>query len=101
MFVLNLLLGSVSIPVLQVVRTLFGMEVKDLSFVTIILQSRLPMAITAMLAGAALGVAGLMMQTLFRNPLAGPSVLGVSSGASLELHSLCYLLPYQEGHLLP
>ncbi len=83
MFVLNLLLGSVSIPVLQVVRTLFGMEVKDLSFVTIILQSRLPMAITAMLAGAALGVAGLMMQTLFRNPLAGPSVLGVSSGASL------------------
>ena len=82
-FFLNLLLGSVSIPAAQVCKLLFGGGAENPIWGNIILKSRLPQAVTALVAGAGLAVAGLQMQTVFRNPLAGPSVLGVSSGASL------------------
>jgi len=83
LFFLNVLLGSVSIPAGDVFNIFFGGDVEKASWATIIMDSRLPMALTAVLAGSALSISGLLMQTLFRNPLAGPSVLGVSSGASL------------------
>lgn len=83
LFVLNLLMGSVKIPVEDVVHILLGDETEKASWQFIILQSRLPQAITAMLCGAALAVSGLMLQTAFRNPLAGPSVFGINSGAGL------------------
>ena len=82
-FVLSLALGSVSIPLRDVVTILLGGEGTRSTYTTIILNFRLTKAITAALAGAALGVSGLIMQTLFRNPLADPYVLGISSGASL------------------
>lgn len=75
-------IGAVNIPASDVIAALSGGEVKE-SYRYIILQSRLPLALTAILAGAGLSAAGLLMQTTFRNPLAGPSILGVSSGASL------------------
>ena len=79
---LNLVLGSVEIPVRAVLRVLLGEE-ENTIWRNIILKSRLPQSLTAIMAGAGLAVSGLMMQTVFRNPLAGPSVLGISSGASL------------------
>ncbi len=80
---LSLATGSVSIPLGDVVTVLQGQSPQKPSWSTIILQFRLPKALAAMLAGSALAVSGLQMQTLFQNPLAGPYVLGVSSGASL------------------
>jgi len=80
--VVDLVLGSVSIPSEKIMAILMGEDVKA-SWDYIILNFRLPKAITAILVGAGLSVSGLMMQTLFRNPLAGPHVLGISSGASL------------------
>ncbi len=82
-FVLQLLIGSVSIPFSAVVTTLLGGTIENPGWETIIMDFRLPKAITAMLAGSGLAICGLLMQTLFRNPLAGPFVLGISSGASL------------------
>lgn len=82
-FLLELILGSVRIPFGQVMRILIGLEPEKASWETIVMIFRLPRAITACLAGAALAVSGLQMQTLFRNPLAGPSILGIGSGASL------------------
>lgn len=82
-FLLSLSLGSVSIPLEQIVAILFGGSAEKASWATIVLKFRLPKAITAALAGAALSASGLQMQTLFRNPLADPFVLGISSGASL------------------
>ncbi len=82
-FLLSLSLGSVSIPLEQIVTILFGGTAERASWATIVLKFRLPKAITAALAGAALAASGLQMQTLFRNPLADPFVLGISSGASL------------------
>ena len=84
LFILNILVGSVSIPAEDVVRILLGdnENIKP-SWQFIILQSRLPQALTALLAGSALAVSGLMLQTAFRNPLAGPSVFGINSGAGL------------------
>lgn len=82
-FILNLLLGSVSIPVDKIIDILLGRDNDNLIWRNIILKSRLPQSLTAMMAGAGLAVSGLLMQTVFRNPLAGPSVLGISSGASL------------------
>jgi iron complex transport system permease protein len=81
MFVLSLAIGSTQIPALRVIAALAGAG--NAQDTAIVLAVRLPRAITAALAGAALGVAGLQMQTLFRNPLADPFALGVSSGASL------------------
>lgn len=83
LFVLNLLLGTVSIPVPAIVRILLGSDVGSEVWRNIILSSRVPQALTATVAGAGLAVSGLQMQTVFRNPLAGPSVLGISNGASL------------------
>lgn len=82
-FILNLLLGSVEIPMGDIFAILFRGENGNIIWTNIIMKSRLPQALTAMMAGAGLGVSGLLMQTVFRNPLAGPSVLGISSGASL------------------
>ena len=83
LFLINLAYGSVSIPLDQVANILTGGSSGKASWDFIILQSRLPQAITAILCGASLAVSGLMLQTYFRNPLAGPSVLGISNGASL------------------
>ena len=80
---LNLLLGSVAIPFRAVWNILTGGEGDPVAWQNIILKSRLPQALTALVAGAGLSISGLQMQTIFRNPLAGPSVLGISSGASL------------------
>ncbi len=80
---LSLALGSASIPLDQIVKALLGGEADHLSWTNIVLKFRLPKTATAALAGMALGVSGLLMQTTFRNPLAEPFVLGVSSGASL------------------
>lgn len=82
LFVLDLLIGSVHIPLRDILGTLFGGDV-DAATRLIVLDIRLIKAIVAVLAGVALSVSGLQMQTLFRNPLAGPYVLGISSGASL------------------
>lgn len=81
--ILNLLLGTVRIPVGDIFDILTGVGSDNRIWTNIVLKSRLPQALTAMMAGAGLGVSGLLMQTVFRNPLAGPSVLGISSGASL------------------
>ena len=83
LFVLNISLGSVSIPVKDVFQSLIGGNATKESWHYIIINYRLPKAITAVLVGMGLSVSGLLMQTLFRNPLAGPYVLGLSSGASL------------------
>jgi len=82
LFILNLLVGSVTVPVDEVFKVLLD-DNPDKTLSVIIFNYRLPQALTALLAGAALAVAGLLMQTLFRNPLADPSMLGISSGASL------------------
>lgn len=81
MFILNLFVGSVQIPLEELLAVLSGKEGGTSS--VIVREYRLPQAITALLAGAALSVSGLLMQTLFRNPLADPSMLGISSGSSL------------------
>ncbi|MCL1934065.1 MAG: iron ABC transporter permease [Candidatus Azobacteroides sp.] len=82
-FLVNLFYGSVSIPASAVIDSLLGKELERSVWTNIVLQSRLPQTITALLAGSALAVCGLMLQTLFRNPLAGPSILGISDGANL------------------
>lgn len=82
LFAGGLFFGSVSIPWSEVLGILTG-SVGDEATRFIVLQSRLPQSVTALLGGAALAVTGLMLQTAFRNPLAGPSILGISSGASL------------------
>ena len=83
LFAVSLAYGAVSIPFDQVLQILTGHEVERPAWQSIVLQSRLPQAITAVLAGASLAVSGLLLQTLFRNPLAGPSILGISDGANL------------------
>lgn len=92
LFAMNLMVGSVSIPAGDVVRILMGDETEKASWQFIVLQSRLPQAITATLCGAALAVSGLMLQTAFRNPLAGPSIFGVNSGAGLGVALVMLLL---------
>ncbi len=82
LLVLNLLLGTVRIPVGEILTILMGGDAAEIP-TNIVLQSRLPQALTAITAGAGLAVSGLQMQTVFRNPLAGPSVLGISNGAAL------------------
>lgn len=82
-FFLQLLLGSVSISYLEVVSILTGNATGNEAWRNIVLESRLPAALAALLAGGGLSVSGLQMQTMFRNPVAGPYVLGISAGASL------------------
>lgn len=83
LFIANLLWGAVRIPVGEVFNILCGGEAAKASWAFIVLESRLPQALTALLAGGALSVSGLMLQTAFRNPLADPFVFGVNSGAGL------------------
>ena len=82
-FFLNLVLGSVSIPLRAVWNILWGTGNESVIWQNIIWKSRVPQALTALVAGAGLSVSGLQMQTVFRNPLAGPPGLGISSGASM------------------
>lgn len=81
--IVNLLLGSVDIPLKNVCQILIGHTEQSEIWQNIIWKSRLPQALTAIVAGAGLAVSGLQMQTVFRNPLAGPSVLGISNGSAL------------------
>lgn len=90
LFLMNLFIGSVTISFKDVINVLLK-ESNDNTLNTIILNYRYPQAITAILAGAALSVSGLLMQTLFRNPLADPSMLGISSGASLGVGTVILL----------
>ena len=82
LFILNLFIGSVTIPFSDLFNVFFSEE-SNPTVRTIVMDYRLPQAVTAMFAGAALSISGLLMQTLFRNPLADPSMLGISSGAGL------------------
>lgn len=91
-FTLNIFCGSLDIPATKVVEILFSSLVANDAATYIILQSRLPQAIVAMLCGASLSVAGLLLQTAFRNPLAGPSIFGITSGASLAVALVTLLL---------
>lgn len=81
--ILNISIGSVYIPVDDILSIISGKDIDNSGWQNIIIHFRLPKAITAILVGSGLGISGLLMQTLFRNPLAGPFVLGISSGASL------------------
>jgi iron complex transport system permease protein len=82
-FTAALLVGSTPVPIAAVIDILFGRSSQPDAVVLVVDTVRLPRALTALLAGAALGIAGLQMQTLFRNPLADPFALGISAGATL------------------
>lgn len=90
-FILSLFLGSVTIPFAEIIDILFGKD-DNPTWQYIIIYSRLPQALTALLAGGALAVSGLLLQTAFRNPLAAPDIFGVTSGASLAV-ALLMLAP--------
>lgn len=92
-----LMFGQVRIPIDEVFTIITGGETSTPAWSTIVLESRLPMALTALLAGAALSASGLLLQTTFRNPLAGPSVLGISAGASLGVAVVMLTLSGLEG----
>ncbi len=81
--ILGLILGSVNIPLSEIWKIIMGSSNSNTSWPTIVMDIRVPRTLTALLAGAGIGLSGLQMQTLFRNPLADPFVLGISSGASL------------------
>lgn len=83
LFIVSISLGSVRVPVKEVAKILVGKVADRETWTTIVLNFRLTKALTAVLVGAALSVSGLQMQTLFRNPLADPFILGINSGASL------------------
>ncbi len=82
-FLLELGIGSVKIPVAGIIDVLIGSQAADVTWSTIILELRLPRTLAAIVGGAALGAAGLQLQTLFKNPLAGPWALGLTAGAQL------------------
>ena len=99
LFAVNLFVGAVDIPAVDVMSIVFGSDGAagadshiPASWRYIILQNRLPQALTAMLCGSSLAVSGLMLQTAFRNPLAGPSIFGINSGASLGVALVMLLL---------
>jgi iron complex transport system permease protein len=94
LFVLDLALGSVAVPLGAVWSALTGGQVADATWRTIVREVRLPEAVTALVAGGSLAVSGLLMQTLFRNPLAGPSVLGITSGSSLGVAVVMLASPF-------
>ncbi len=96
---LSLVWSSVSIPADQVIDVLLGREVEREAWRTIVLDIRLPRILTAALVGAALGVSGLQMQTVFHNPLASPYTLGVVAGASLGAAVVIILVPSELGGL--
>ncbi|MBQ7149485.1 MAG: iron chelate uptake ABC transporter family permease subunit, partial [Prevotella sp.] len=88
----NLVVGSVDIPLRDIWAIIMGDESVKASWRFIIMESRLPQLLTALLSGAALSVSGLMLQTAFRNPLAGPDVFGINSGAGLGVALVMLLL---------
>lgn len=92
LFLLNIFVGSVKIPASDVMNILLSGDVDNGPMDFIVLGSRVPQAVTALLAGASLTVAGLLLQTAFRNPLAGPSILGITSGAGLGVALVMLLL---------
>jgi len=92
LFALSLVVGAVDIPVREIVRILTGHLSDHPSWQYIILQNRLPQAITAILCGASLAVSGLMLQTAFRNPLADPGIFGINSGASMGVALVMLLM---------
>jgi iron complex transport system permease protein len=104
LMLLNISLGSVSIPIKDVFSSLIGGNSTKETWHYIIIDYRLPKAITAILVGMGLSISGLLMQTLFRNPLAGPYVLGLSSGASLGVATVilgaAFLPPFLASFLL-
>src|SRR5690606_41708984 len=85
LFLADISLGSVDIPLRDIMSILSGQPGSEPIWTSIIMDFRLTKAITCVFAGAALSISGLLMQTLFRNPLAGPDVLGLTSGASLAV----------------
>ena len=95
LLVVNVLIGTVRIPVVEICSILTGGGDNEI-WINIVLNSRLPQALTAVMAGAGLAVSGLQMQTVFRNPLAGPSVLGISNGSALGV-AMVVLLSGQLG----
>ncbi|MBO5263135.1 MAG: iron ABC transporter permease [Bacteroidaceae bacterium] len=92
LFLSNLFWGSVAVPFDAVIEILTGGDAGNDGWRLILLQTRLPQAVTALLAGMSLAVAGLLLQTLFNNPLAGPEVLGINSGAGLGVAVVMLLL---------
>jgi len=104
LFLINISLGSVSIPIKDVFNSLTGGNSTKETWQYIIIDYRLPKAIAAILVGMGLSISGLLMQTLFRNPLAGPYVLGLSSGASLGVATVilgaAFLPPFLASFLL-
>ena len=88
----NVYCGSVHIPMEEVTRILRGGEAARQSWMYIIFENRIPQVVTAMLAGAGLAAAGLMLQTALRNPLAGPNILGIDAGANLGVAIVMLLL---------
>lgn len=88
LFIGSLMYGAVSIPSDSVARILLGEEIGRSAWTNIVLQSRFPQAVTALFVGASLAISGLLLQTLFRNPLAGPSILGISDGANLGVATI-------------
>ncbi|MBF1456211.1 MAG: iron chelate uptake ABC transporter family permease subunit, partial [Prevotella nigrescens] len=92
LFLLNLYIGSVRIPFNDIVDIFLGRFEGKGSWRFIVLENRLPQAITAMFCGGALAVSGLMLQTAFRNPLAGPDVFGINAGAGLGVALVMLLL---------
>lgn len=87
-FLLNLLMGSVTVPLNQVLNLMLDSESVEKVYRVIVVKNRLPAAVSAVLAGAALSASGLYMQTFFRNPVAGPFILGISSGSALGVSIL-------------
>ena len=88
LFLGGLVYGTVDIPLRSVADILLGKDIGHPAWQNIILQSRFPQTVTALLAGASLATSGLLLQTLFRNPLAGPSILGISDGANLGVAAI-------------
>jgi len=103
LFILDILIGPVTIPIKDILEIITTGESMNPAWKTIIVGFRLPKAVTAVLAGMALSVSGLQMQTIFRNPLAGPYVLGISSGASLGVALVILGFPplFAQGNINP
>lgn len=99
LFILNLFFGSVSIPADAIIDILTGNEAEKQAWKYIVLDSRLPQSITALFTGAAIAVSGLLLQTTFRNPLAGPDILGISAGANLGVAIIMLLFGTATGSI--
>lgn len=99
LFLANILYGAISIPIEEIWAILTNSNQVNESWKIIVTESRLPQAITALLSGSALAISGLLLQTLFRNPLAGPSILGISDGANLGVAIAMLVLGGQIGGL--